>query len=107
MASGSEHNDQIVTTERSLRKLVPIEMSLSLPAMQVQCGSTAKRNHKICKDAGFHKEEKSEVGQLLKSHAKSAKTTNSTESKQLKIVKFLKQLKQRKRRRESSGGKVA
>lgn len=54
---------------------------------QIQRRSIAKRNHNICKDAGFHKVDKSEVGELLTSHAKSVKTKNLTELNQLKIEK--------------------
>ena len=38
--------------------------------MQMQGRSIAKRNHIIYKDTEFHKIEKSEVEELLKSHTK-------------------------------------
>ena len=81
MASKSESNDQIVTSERLFMKWVSIEMSLFELVMHMQCRLIAKRNHSIYKDTEFHKVEKSEVGELLKSHTKSAKTKKSCRDK--------------------------
>lgn len=82
MVSGSEHNDQTVISESSLMtKSVPMGVSLFIPATQAQGGSTAKRNRDVRKDAGFHKADESEVGELLKSHTKSAKREKKKKKK--------------------------
>lgn len=82
MVSGSEHNDQTVISESSpMTKSVPMGVSLFLLATQAEGGSTAKRNRDVRKDAGFHKADDSEVGELLKSHAKSAKREKKKKKK--------------------------
>lgn len=79
MVSRSEHKDQKVTSQWSVMKVVPVKMSLCMPAMQIQCRSTAKRKHATCEYAGFHKIDKCEVGGLLESPASSAKPKHLTE----------------------------
>lgn len=82
MVSGSEHNDQTVISESSpMTKSVPMGVSLFLLATQAQGGSAAKRNRDVRKDAGFHKADDSEVGELLKSRAKSAKKKEKKKKK--------------------------